>query len=170
MRGRNCLAAGVVGVVTLGAGAAIATAAPAPAKSILLRCTISLATVPPADSSSVSQPPVAGWQYGQAVCAKKGFGVGLDATVFKVRITGDSVGRYTQYFGDGSVHGKFDLTPQEGGDVSSNFLAQDWVGKLTVTGGTGAFQGIKSTREGLLKCSSTDSVHLTCTERIRVRP
>ena len=98
----------------------------------------------------------------------------LRATVqkdfFKVRDTGDSVGTYAQYFGTGTIHGKFDLTPQEvSGDLTTTgFTYQTWAGKVTILGGTGAYAKAAG-KKGILKCSSQDSVHLSCTEKLTLK-
>ena len=34
--------------------------------------------------------------------------------------------------------------------------------------GTGAYKGIKSLTGGVMKCTSPDSVHLACTQKLRV--
>jgi hypothetical protein len=77
------------------------------------------------------------------------------------------VGKYSQYFGDGSVHGTFDLAPQEGtGNLSSSsFESETWTGTINITGGTGAFAKAAG-KKGVLKCVSGDTVHLRCTEKL----
>jgi hypothetical protein len=84
------------------------------------------------------------------------------------------IGKYTQYFGDGSVRGTFDLVPQEGsGNLTpGSFTSQSWQGTLKIAGGTGAFkavQGLKGKKNlGTLSCTSPDTVHLTCTEKVKL--
>ena len=57
---------------------------------------------------------------------------------------GDTVGTYVQYFGAGSITGKFDLTPGEGAlPTADNFLSTTYTGTVTVTGGTGVYAGIQ---------------------------
>jgi hypothetical protein len=138
----------------------------APAAAVL-KCHITLSTVPPPGSASVAQPPSGGLMYGQVHCPTKSFGGGIESVSFKVPDSGDTLGSYSQYFGDGSVHGKFDLTPEEGnGNLSSSsFASSSWVGTVTLTGGTGTFAKANG-KKGTLKCKSGDTVHLRCTEKL----
>lgn len=133
----------------------------------VLKCHITLSTVPPPGSASVSQPPSGGLMYGQVHCPSKSFGGGVEAVSFKVPDSGDTIASYAQYFGSGSVHGKFNLAPEEGnGNLSStSFASSSWVGTVTLTGGTGTLTKANG-RKGTLKCTSGDSVHLTCTEKL----
>jgi hypothetical protein len=39
---------------------------------------------------------------------------------------------------------------------------------VTVNGGTGIYRGITG-KSGTMNCTSVDSVHLTCTEAVRVK-
>jgi hypothetical protein len=96
---------------------------------------------------------------------------GVEKNTFKVPDSGETVGSYAQYFGGGSIRGKFDLSPTEGsGDLSStptSFTSESWTGTVTVTKGSGALAKAAG-KKGVLKCTSGDSVHLTCTEKIKL--
>jgi hypothetical protein len=130
-----------------------------------------MATQPPAGSNSVDQPASEGNMYGPVRCPNpKGFGAGVIAASFTVPDNGDTVGTYVEYLHAGTVHGAFDLTPAEGQTPSStNFSSQSWTGTLTVLGGTGVYKGIKAKKAtGTLDCTSVDSVHLTCSEKVKV--
>ena len=110
--------------------------------------------------------------YGPIGCPRQGYGGGIEASSFIVPFSGDTIGTFTQYLSAGSIKGRFNLVPQEGSPVSTGtgFSSQDWVGILTVTGGTGIYKGIRSNRNaGTLTCSSTDTVHLMCTEKVKVK-
>jgi hypothetical protein len=167
---RICLALTALAAVAVAVGisvnAAGAKTAP-PSKTILVKCHISLGTVPPAGSPTVDQPPEKGTAYGPARCNLLGSGV--MQLNFKVPDSGDTVGKYWQYFNNGTVHGSFDLSPTEanGALSSSSFSNEAWEGKITVTGGTGAFSGVAA-KKGTMKCTSGDTVHLTCTEKIKL--
>jgi len=173
---RICLAAAAVAASSLVVGGGIASAAgtsaakPKKPKPSLLRCHISMSTTPPEGSNTVDQPPADGKQYGPASCPTKSFGSGVESDTFIVPDSGDTVGKYVQYFHDGSVTGTFDLTPNNDTGVSDQtFTSESWTGTLTVTGGTGTFKGIKFKKgTGVMNCTSTDSVHLTCTEKVKV--
>jgi hypothetical protein len=173
VRRRICLAVTVVGAAPLAIGVAAASAAPAaPAKPkpIVLNCNIQLTAAPlPGNGGTVDQPPTSGWMYGPFGCPRQGFGSGVEAASFTVPLSGDTVGSFTQYLGAGSIKGKFDLVPQE--DLSSSFFSSaTWTGDLTVTRGTGVYKGIKSNRNaGTMTCTSDDTVHLACTEKVKVK-
>lgn len=169
MKRRICLVGTALAAVPFAVGISVAGAATkstAP-KPVTLKCHISLSTVPPPGSPAVDQPPPQGSQYGPVHCKQLGSGVQQDA--FKVPDSGDTVGKYWQYFSNGSIHGKFDLTPTEvSGDLSSTgFSNEAWVGKITVIGGTGASAKAVG-KQGIVKCKSGDAVHLTCTEKIKL--
>ncbi|HZE18125.1 MAG TPA: hypothetical protein VE197_21860, partial [Mycobacterium sp.] len=69
----------------------------------------------------------------------------MERNAFNVPDSGDMVGHYAQYFGGGSIRGKFDLSPQEGsGTISAtNFQSESWTGTVSVTGGTGTLAKAK---------------------------
>jgi hypothetical protein len=171
VRSRIGFAVTAIAAASLAVGVGIATAANG---ATVLKCHMSLSVTPPQGSASVDQPPAQGTQYGPLHCRTSSFGAGIEQLSFNVPDTGDMVGKYAQYFGDGSVRGTFDLAPQEGsGNLNpNNFESQSWIGTLKVTGGTGAFKGIAGVKGrkglGVFKCNSPDSVHLTCTEKVRL--
>lgn len=165
MKLRICLVGAALAAVPFVLG--ISVAAAAAKRAAVLKCHISLSTVPPPGSPAVDQPPTTGSQYGPVRCQQLGFGVQQD--IFEVPDSGDTVGRYWQYFSNGSIHGKFDLTPTEasGALSSTSFSNEAWVGQITVTGGTGALAKAAG-KKGVLECTSGDTVHLTCTEKIKL--
>jgi hypothetical protein len=171
VRRRICLAVTVVGVAPLAVGVAVASAAPAKpkAKAVTLNCNVRLTAAPLAGTNVVDQPPTQGWMYGPVSCPRQGFGAGIEASPFTVPVGGDTVGSFTQYMSAGSIKGKYDLVPQE--DLSSSFFSSaTWTGTLTVTGGTGVYKGIKSNHDaGTMTCTSTDTVHLMCTVKVKVK-
>lgn len=179
MRRRTWFALTVVMAASLAVGVGFAAASPkksakATVKTTTLHCNVSLTTEPPAGSNSVDQPAAQGSQYGPIHCGTAGFGGGVVADSFTVPDSGDTVGKYAQYLGAGTIEGAFDLTPQESPGISmspgtSGFTSQTWIGTVTVTGGTGVYKGITSAKVGTMTCSSDDSVHLTCKETVRVK-
>jgi len=175
MKRRICLVGTAIAAVPFAVGISVATAAsktttPKPAvKAVVLKCHMSLSTVPPPGSAAVDQPPSQGAQYGSVHCRGGSFGFGVEKSTFKVPDSGDTVGSYVQYFGGGSIRGKFDLSPDESGDVSStDFTSESWTGTVTVTSGTGTLAKA-SGKKGVLKCTSGDSVHMTCTEKLKLK-
>lgn len=176
MKRRICLVGIAIAAVPFAVGISVATAAskstgskPA-AKATVLKCHLSLGTVPPAGSAAVDQPPAQGAQYGTVHCGGASFGWGVEKDTFNVPDSGDTVGSYAQYFASGSIHGKFDLTPNPGGGdlTGTGFASQSWTGTVTVTGGTGTLAKAAG-KKGVLKCTSDDSVHLTCTEKLKLK-
>jgi hypothetical protein len=145
-------------------------AKPAKPRPVLLSCSSSPTTVPPAGQANVDQPPAGGNQYGPATCKTTGFGSGIISDTFTVPDSGDMVGTYTEYFDAGTIKGTFDLSPGEGQPIGSDtFASQSWSGQVTVTGGTGIYQGIKGKdTKGTMSCNSPDSVHSTCTENVMI--
>jgi hypothetical protein len=142
------------------------------AKPIKLNCKLELIAAPAEGTNVVDQPPSQGSQYGPVRCHPVGssrFGGGIVATSFTVPDSGDTVGKYVQYFKAGTVTGSFDLTPQESDFSSTSFSAQSWDGTVNVLSGTGAYQGIKGKRVGTMKCTSADSVHLHCVEKAKLK-
>lgn len=174
MRSRICLAIAAVAAVSLVVVGTGSAATPLTVKPTPLKCHLSLSTVPPAGQAAVTQPPSGGQQYGSFHCPSSVFGGGTAADTFNVPDTGDTVGKYTEYFNGGTIHGAFDLTPSEGsGNLTpTSFESESWTGTITVTGGTGAYKGIKGAKGkkniGVFNCTSPDSVHLACTEKIKV--
>ena len=166
MRCRNWLVGTAIAVVPFVVGIGVASAA-GNSSTVTLKCHILVSTVPPPGSNEVNQPPSQGFQYGSIHCGSIGVGVQEDS--FKVPDSGDTVGKYWQYFGTGSIHGKFDITPSEGsGSLSAtSFESESWVGTVTVTGGTGTYSKAAG-KKGVLKCTSGDTVHLTCTEKFKL--
>jgi len=164
------VAAIAVGLLVIGAASALgAKPAATKAKPIKFKvtCKSSVGDVPADGDNSVVPPVDQGWQYGAVQCGKV-FGGGIAANSFKLLDSGDLQGSWTQYFGVGTIHGKFSLTPADTGAPSSptTFAAISYSGTATVDGGTGAYK--KATGKGTMKCSSADGVHFTCSDTVKV--
>jgi hypothetical protein len=166
VRCRNWLVGTAIAVVPFVVGIGVASAAGS-SSTVTLKCHISVSTVPPPGSNMVNQPPSQGSQYGAVHCGSVGAGVEADS--FKVPDSGNTVAKYWQYFGTGSIHGTFNISPTEGsGSLSAtSFESESWVGTVTVTGGTGAYSNAAG-KKGVLKCTSGDTVHMTCTEKLKL--
>jgi hypothetical protein len=165
----------VAASLAVSAGAALAASSKSgtsAGKAIKLNCKVELIASAPEGTNVVDQPPTQGSQYGPVNChpfGPSGFGAGMVATSFNVPDSGDTVGKFTQYFKAGSVKGKFDLTPQEQDFSSTTFASQSWQGTVKVLSGTGVYKAIKGKKVGTMNCTSTDSVHLNCTERVKLK-
>lgn len=131
-----------------------------------VECSFTLTTVPPQGSTDVVAPSQSGQQYGGLSCPQSGFHGGTISDTFTVPDSGDTVGTYVEYFNAGTLRGAFDLTPTEGTFGGSDFQSQSWEGTVSVTRGTGVYNGVTSSKNGTMQCSSPDSVHLTCSEGI----
>ena len=165
------VAAMAVGLLVIGATSALgakpaANATPKPVK-FKVTCKSSVGDVPAAGDNSVVPPVDQGWQYGAVRCGKV-FGSGIAANSFKLQDSGDLQGSWSQYYSVGTIHGKFALTPADTGPPSSptTFAAVSYAGTATVDGGTGAYKKAKG--KGTMKCSSTDGVHFTCNDTVKV--
>jgi hypothetical protein len=71
--------------------------------------------------------------------------------------------------------GRFSWPPSPKHGHTSNFTAmsfeaQTWQGTVKVVGGTGLYKGIKSKKAGTMTCLSPDSVHLSCTQKLKLKP
>ena len=73
---------------------------------------------------------------------------------------------YQMYFPTGTIHGKYALTPSEGDFGPTTFTETDYLGTLTITGGTGTYKGAKGI--GTMTCNTLDGIHTTCTDRLKL--
>jgi hypothetical protein len=163
------VAAMAMGLLTGGATQALAakTKAKPKSKAVKVSCKASVGTMPAAGDDSVIPPVQQGSQYGPIHCGKL-LGSGIQAESFTLLDSGDLQGKYAQYFGAGTVHGTFALTPQDTGPPSSTttFASVAYTGTVDARGGTGAFR--KAAGKGKLACASTDGVHFSCTETVKI--
>jgi hypothetical protein len=147
---------------SLAFGAVTATAAKKPAP-IHVSCTTTVGVMIADNQSGVTPPVQQGAEYGSAACGRP-LGQGVQADKFNVADSGDTVANYRLYFPIGTIHGTYDLTPQES---QFNFLEVDYLGTLKVTGGTGAFTGAKGA--GTMTCRSLDGIHTTCKDKLKLK-
>jgi hypothetical protein len=171
---RNWLVVAALAVGLLVAGATTALAAANKSKKaspttikFKVTCRSSVGDVPADGDDSVVPPVDQGSQYGAVHCGKV-FGVGIQASVFKLLDSGDVQGSWWQYYSTGTIHGKFVLTPADTEPPSSTttFAAVSYSGTATVTGGTGTYK--KANGKGTMKCASVDGVHFTCSDTVKV--
>lgn len=171
---RICL----VGVVATAAPLAVAVAAwpgvsPAatrhgakPNKVTKVTCNLALEIQAPAGELSVTPAAPTGTRFGTVQCGKS-FGSGVEQDSFTLLTDGNVQGKYRQYFGTGTLQGTFMLLPADSSpSTSSTFSAQSYTGTYNVTGGTGSYRKAKG--KGTISCSTPDSVHLSCREKLRV--
>jgi hypothetical protein len=138
------------------------------AKPITLRltCAIKLATQIPSNDVTVTQGSASGTQFGTVGCGSP-LDRGAEKDSFTLSDAGDLSGPYQQWFNTGSVFGKYSLAPNDNGPPTpTSFAAASYTGKITVSNGTGAFKGAAGT--GTLTCSTSDSAHYTCTEKLKL--
>lgn len=167
MRRRICIVGVALGASALvfGAVAAVAAVAAGGKPVTKVTCTSHVGIVVATGDSTVTPPVKQGNEYGTVACGKR-LGSGVQADGFTVPDSGDTLAHYQMYFPTGTIHGKYDLTPQEGSFGGSSFSEADYVGKLTVTGGTGSFQGAKGT--GTMVCKTLDGIHTRCTDKLKL--
>ena len=162
----------LVGAVAVWPG--VSPAATAQGKKVtkthkVTKVTCKLELIVQAQPGQTSVTPAAenGTRYGTARCGKV-LGQGLEQDSFASLTSGDLKGQYKQYFGTGSAHGAFTLTPGDSPpSTSTTFSTQSYTGTYTITGGTGAYG--KALGKGTVSCMTQDSVHFSCTERIKLK-
>ncbi len=161
-----------VGVLAVGATQAMAAKSKSKSKArntvtTTVSCKISIGTMSAPGEAAVVPPAAQGSQYGPVHCGGA-TGSGVQSDTFKLMDSGDVQGKFAQYFGTGTVHGSFVLTPDDTGAPSSTttFANISYTGTMTVAGGTGSYR--KATGNGTLKCSSNDGVHFSCTSKIKL--
>lgn len=170
VRRRICLVGAAVCAFPLAFGVAAAAAAkshkpPAAkkAQAVKVTCTTNVAIMIADGETSVVPPVAQGTEYGSARCGKQ-FGGGVQSDTFTIPDSGDTVAKFVLYFREGSIHGTYDLSPQE---TSLNFLETDYKGTLKVAGGTGAFKGFKGT--GTSTCKTLDGIHTSCKDHLKLK-
>jgi hypothetical protein len=167
VRRRICVVGAALSAASLGFGAVSATAAKSPAGTNVTKvtCKTNVGIMVAGSDTGVTPPVQKGAEYGIAVCGKL-LGSGVQADKFSVPDTGNTLAQYQMYLPTGTIHGKYKLIPQEGSFNGSNFNEVDTLGTLTITGGTGTYQGAKGT--GTMKCKSLDGIHTTCTDKLKL--
>lgn len=163
MKRRICAVVAAIGVSALSFGAAAAAAAGGPVTTV--KCATKVGIMVAAGESSITPVVPKGAEYGAALCGKQ-FGQGVQADLFKVPDSGDVLAAYQLYFHNGTLSGKYVLTPQLGQFGADTFAETDYIGRLTVTGGTGAFAGAEGT--GTMKCKSVDGIHTACVDKLKL--
>jgi hypothetical protein len=167
VRRRICMMGAALSAAPLALGVAPALAAKSTAKKpkpkpVQTACTTNVGIMIPAGETGLTPPIAGGSEYGTAVCAKV-FGRGVQSDNFTTPDSGDTAATFTLYFRRGTLRGSYDLTPQEGG---LNFTETDYLGTLTVKGGTGLYQGAKGT--GTMTCRSLDGIHTSCQDKLKL--
>jgi hypothetical protein len=135
--------------------------------TIKVSCKLTLVIQPVTGNVSIV-PGDTGSQLGTARCAGP-IGHGLESDTFTTDDSGDVLAPYTEWFKGGTLAGSYKLVSTGGSQPSAGnntFGAQSYTGTLTVTGGSGAYEG--ATGKANLVCSTVDGVHLTCTESLTV--
>ncbi|MFZ0042411.1 MAG: hypothetical protein WAK93_13955 [Solirubrobacteraceae bacterium] len=177
MKRRICLVGIALSVGPLALLAGNATTASAKSKSTktaghTVKCSTKT-TIAVANGDTNVLPPVAkGADYGTAHCGGP-LGGGVESDSFNVPLSGDTLAKFTMYFGAGTVHGTYDLTPQAGDlntsatNTTTTFTQTNWMGTMKVKGGSGAYKG--DTGTGTMKCSSADGIHISCTDKLKLK-
>lgn len=160
---RTRLAAALAGVLALCAAAtSLATAAAKPA-AIKPVCYLALTVQIPKGETAINPGDTSGANTGTVKCGKL-LGAGLAQLSYTIPASGNLVGTAKQYFALGSMRASYVLVPDE--TDSNSFSTASYTGTLKLKGGTGAYQLVKGT--GKLKCTTQDSVHLSCVEHLKL--
>lgn len=137
-------------------------------KAVTVNCSSSLSDQIDSNGVPVTTSAESGSQYGTVHCSKLVAG-GVESTSFTTNGSGDLGGTWHAYFNGGTVAGTFDLAQNDGSDSSSDdFAAVSYTGTVKVTGGTGTEKGLTGT--GTETCTSKDSLHLSCSEKLTLKP
>jgi hypothetical protein len=135
---------------------------PKPVK-VTRKCDVSETLSPPSGSDEVVPPVSQGTAYGSAKCVEIGAGEG--SMSMTLQDSGDVTGTWWHYFKTGALYGTYDLTPGASQPTgANNFAAATYTGTMVVTGATGTLSGI--TGKGTSTCTTPDSVHFVCTEKL----
>lgn len=130
------------------------------------KCKIATGITVAAGDFSVTPPVAKGVEFGSASCGKA-FGKGVQRDTFTVPDSGANKATYQMYFPTGTIHGKYVLVPQEGDFNPGSFTEIDYLGTLTITGGTGAYKGAKGV--GTMTCKTLDAIHTACTDKLKFK-
>ena len=146
MKRRICLVGAALSLAPLAFGVTAATAKPKPKPkpkpsnaATKINCTTNTGIMVAAGDTGITPPAQQGTEYGTAACAKP-LGQGVQADSFTIDDSGDNVANFRLYFDTGTLHGSYDLSRRRVRSTM-NFLEVDYLGTLTVKGGTGAFAG-----------------------------
>lgn len=127
-------------------------------------CKLSLTTVAPPGSSGVEAGTTSGANFGNSTCSSARPGVARQ--VFAIDTAGDMSGKVQQWFATGSVYGNFQLTAVSlsAPPTAGSFGKAKYSGTVTITGASGMMKGISGS--GTMACTTPDSLHYTCTEKL----
>lgn len=130
-------------------------------------CKMELIVQPQSGQTTVTPAAANGTRYGTVRCGKV-LGQGVEQDSFALLTSGDLKGQYKQYFGTGSAHGAFTLTAGDSPpSTSTTFSTASYTGTYTIAGGTGAYG--KAVGKGVVSCTTEDSVHFSCVEKIKLK-
>jgi len=127
-------------------------------------CKLSLTTVAPPGSAGVEAGATSGANYGDSRCSSEHPGVARQ--MFAVDPAGNMTGRLAQWFSTGSLYGTFSLTETSSSapPTATTFGKAAFSGTVTLTGASGMMKGI--TGKGTMSCTTPDSLHYTCKEKL----
>ena len=131
-------------------------------------CKLTLTTQADAGTTAVTAGGESGSQFGDATCPTPLRGGALKAT-FTQDDSGDLSGSIQHWFKTGTVYGTYSLQPGApvGPPTSTSFGQAAFTGTMTIKGAGGALSGTTGT--GKLTCSTDDSVHYSCTEKLSLK-
>jgi hypothetical protein len=158
--------AAVAGLFTAGiTTAASAAATPPTTKTVTAtaKCKVRLTTQATPGQIAVTAGGDSGNQFGKQSCGKP-IGAGLTHATFSLADSGDLSGSIQHYFTSGQVFGTYTMSPTSTGTFS--FGSAEFEGTVTIKGGTGALKGATGT--GTIDCTTNDSVHYSCTEKLKL--
>lgn len=130
-------------------------------------CKLALTTVAPSGTTGVTPGSATGNNYGTSNCGKS-LSSGAARQTYSLTDAGALTGKIQHWFKIGTVYGTFTLTemPASAPPTTTTFGAASYSGSVKITGGGGLLKG--TTGGGTMSCSTTDSLHYTCTEKLKL--
>ena len=130
-------------------------------------CKLALTTMAPPGTVTVTQGGQTGQQYGSAHCPHP-LSSGAARASFALDDAGDLSGKIQHWFKTGTVFGTYTMSPTAptGPPTTTSFASSAFTGTVKITGGGGALAGTTGT--GTMSCTSDDSVHYSCTEKVKL--
>jgi hypothetical protein len=155
-----------VAIAVAPAGAKTHKSTKSKSTKVNLTCHVSETLAPPAGSDAVVPPVSSGNMYGTTSCNAP-LGSGLASGSQSLSDSGDIAGKWWHYGQAGALEGAYDWTQSQSQPSNpASFFSENYTGTLTVTKGTGTLKGATGT--GTSTCTTPDSVHFSCVEKIKV--
>jgi hypothetical protein len=120
----------------------------------------------PTGATAVTAGAVQGTYAGHAGCGAPLWS-GVASSPFTIDASGDVNATFKEYLATGTLSGAYSLAiTDQSPPTQTTFAATSYAGTVTVTGGSGVYRGV--TGAGTLTCTTPDSIHLSCKEKLKL--